>query len=377
MSTQNSSTVIRKKALNAREDFAARAMSPSKALRLSLEMACERRLRLPVTVCAVEQRRIPLSELKAQVAPDCLILLLESREAAPGVALMDREMVQALVESQTTGHVLSHPAPERPFTDTDAAIGAPLLDALMEGYDDRMSEAGDAHGRPGLRFADRIADVRALMILLQETDYQLFAITCDIGPGARTGEFTVILPETSLAPPAPPDRPDPRRGRFDLSELAMTAPATLEAVLDRVTLPLSRVMQLAPGMTLPIDADAIARTELVAARGHVAAVTRLGQMNGFRAVRLSGATAAGQAPPAPDDTELRGDAAGQVPPRHDGPSTQDSHGPTPPEPPADPAPPQPTVPDAAPDATGHTVAADGEDDGIPALPEIPGLETRQ
>jgi flagellar motor switch protein FliM len=285
MATQDSGTVIHKKARHARAGADARGMSPSKALRLALERACDGRLRLPLAVRAVEQRRVPRAELEQMAGADCLLLLIEGQGVAPGVVLVDRATVQALVEVQTVGAVRSSPPPNRPFTNTDAAIAAPLVDATLEGYDGRMADAPEAPRRAGYRFADRVADARALTLVLEEPAYELFRLTCDIGPGARTGELTVALPPAALAPPAPTGA-GAAAARFDLSELAMTAPVTLDAVLDRVELPLSRVMELAPGMAVPVDAGAIARTELVAARGHVAAVVRLGQMNGFRAVRL-------------------------------------------------------------------------------------------
>ena len=66
----------------------------------------------------------------------------------------------------------------------------------------------------------------------------------------------------------------------------MTAPVMLDAVLERLQLPLAQVTALKPGMTLAVPTAAINRTELVAARGYVVARVRLGQVNGFRAVRL-------------------------------------------------------------------------------------------
>lgn len=306
MSFQETGNVIHKKARTARADHDARAMSPAKALRLSLERACDRLYGLALNVCAVEQRRIGLDDLKQEIGDDTLLLLLEARDMPPGVAVLDHALVQALVEVQTMGRVLSSTAPARAFTDTDAAIGAPLLDAVLAGFEEKLAEDHGPRQTPAYRFGGRVADSRALMLEIEEPVHELFRLTCDIARGALTGTLTLILTEDAAAPPRPEPPPGGQGGDFDLSELVMTAPATLDAVLGRLTLPLSRVMRLAPGMTLTVDATAIGRTELVAAHGHVAAFARLGQMNGFRAVRLTGmseaaAPAGSEAPGAAPD----------------------------------------------------------------------------
>ena len=288
MSSESNSSVIHKKARHAREDFDARAMSPSKALRLSLEKCGDRIFGLALTVCAVEQRGLVHAALKQEPAADCLILLLDGQGGARGAALVDRQLAQALVEVQTMGRVRPGAADERPLTGTDAAIVAPLIDAMCDGFDEKMAEAQD-HYRPArFRFGDRVADMRGLMLALEAPDFELLRLTVDVSSGARTGVLTVILPREAVAQPDPGAADGGPDDRFDLGELAMTAPVSLDAVLERIELPLAQICQLTPGMTLPIGAGAIGRTELVAAKGHVAARGRLGRINGFRAVRLQG-----------------------------------------------------------------------------------------
>lgn len=289
MTRQENSSVIQKKARHAREDFDARAMSPAKALRLSLEKCSDRLFDLAVTVGTVEQRRLPHAALKQEAGSDSLILLLDGPEGERGAALIDRQFVQALLEVQTMGAVRPGTAAERPFTGTDAAIAAPLADALLEEFDTRMADA-DARQAPGrFRFGDRVADARALTLALEAPEFELFRFTLDIASGAKTGVMGLVLPQAAIHRAEPASAAGGRqRAAFEIRDMAMSAPVTLDAVLDRVELPLARVCALEPGMTLPIGAAAIGQTELVASRGHVAAVVQLGQMNGFRAVRLSG-----------------------------------------------------------------------------------------
>lgn len=378
MSSDETSSVIHRKARHGRADFDARAMSPAKALRLSLEKCGDRLFRLALTVCAVEQRGVSHAALKDEEMEDALILLLDGQAGARGAALLDRQFVQALVEVQTMGRVRPGPAAERPFTGTDAAIAAPLLDAMLEGFVTTMEEAAPNFRAGQFRFGDRVGDMRGLMLALDAPDFELIRITVDIAGGGKTGVMTLILPAAAFDAPDPAAGEEGRGDRFALGELAMTAPVTLDAVLDRVEMPLAQVCKLAPGMTLPLSASAIGRTELVAARGHVAATVRLGQMNGFRAVRLTGgamadAPAAGgeagagrpEAPP-----ELPGEPA-DGPPEHF--EAGDGKGDDAADPPGLPDQDTGGPPDAQVDDLPDLPGLSGSDD-LPGLPDLPALD---
>ncbi|MCZ7675072.1 MAG: FliM/FliN family flagellar motor switch protein [Roseovarius sp.] len=282
-------------------------MSPARALRLAVERSGDRIIGLAVTVRAVEQRRLPHAELADAVDADDLIVLLDGPGGSRGAAVFDRPFVQALIEAQTTGRVRHAPPPERPFTSTDAAMTAPLISAVMGLFAEPLADPGtgasaetraDTRPRPdsqsgGFRFGDRVADARALALAIGSHDLDCFRLTAAIGEGAIVGTLTVILPPEASAPPDTADAD--ARNAFDLTAAALGAPVTLDAVLARIRLPLSEVCALEPGMVLPVSAAAIGHTELIAAGGHVAARGRLGQMHGFRALRLTDpATAEGR-----------------------------------------------------------------------------------
>lgn len=299
MSSEERKSVIHRKAASAREDFDARAMSPSKALRLSLEKCGDRLFGLALTVGTLEQRRLSHAALKEETGDDNLILLLDGQGGARGAALFDLQFAQGLVEVQTMGRVRPGAAPERPLTGTDAAIAAPLVDAVLDGVDRKLEEAMPGHRTLDFRFGDRVGDARGLLLALEAAEFELFRLTVDIGGGAKTGILTLILPAVVLARPEAGTGEAGEGADFDLGELAMQVPVTLDAVLDRVQLSLAEVCALKPGMRLPVNAAAIGRTDLVAASGHVAAQARLGQMNGMRAVRLNGAGGEDAPQPAP------------------------------------------------------------------------------
>ncbi len=117
MSTVENGSVIEKKARSGREQSKAHVMSWSKAIRLALERSSDRLVNLPLIVRSVEEVTVDLENLGDQAGGDRLIMLLErqghgeegqvrpGRDAERGAAILDRALVQTLVEVQTRGHV--------------------------------------------------------------------------------------------------------------------------------------------------------------------------------------------------------------------------------------------------------------------------------
>jgi flagellar motor switch protein FliM len=344
MQLDDSSTILQRKAKVARQEHDARALTPGKALRLALELTGDALYKLAMTVDRVEERSLAHADLRAEVArlggpmgttpqegaeieaeqaPDPadltgpLLLLLDGPEGARGAVTVGRALVQALIEVQTMGKVSGQRPPERAFTPTDAAVCAPLLNTLFAGFGDKMEELREGVA-PLLayRFGDRVEDARALGLALEAERFELIELEVDVARGRKTGTLTVLLPAPLLPPPPRDEAEEEAASRFNLAALAMQAPVTLNAVLDWVEMPLKEVCALKPGALIPVAAQALDRTELVASQGHVVAKVRLGQMNGFRAVRFTQGPQMG-AGDTQEKMEARGAlAAKDVPERH-------------------------------------------------------------
>ena len=71
-----------------------------------------------------------------------------------------------------------------------------------------------------------------------------------------------------------------------MQDAVSLAPATLDGVLHKSTLPLGVVNGLALGSVIPIDGATVGSVRLFALGGHLVATTRLRQAAGMRAVRL-------------------------------------------------------------------------------------------
>lgn len=285
MSEDIADSVIHRKAQVARDGFDAREMSPSKALRLSLAKSAARLMGLAITVRTVEQTVLPLSKIESSMGDDGLLILLDGPERARGVVRLDLQAVAALIEMQLKGRVKQAEAAPRPFTPTDAAIAQPLINAVLEGFDQSMSEAGIADGASGFRFGDRVADAKTLALALSEPEFDHFRLNLDLAGGAKSGVLDVVLPKAQHEPEGKLGE-DGGELALKLEENALNAPVILDATLGRVRVPLQDICNWKAGTVVPLSPDVLSEARLLGAEQHVVATVKLGQLHGFRAVRL-------------------------------------------------------------------------------------------
>jgi flagellar motor switch protein FliM len=288
MAHDNGNSVLHRKTQVAREDFDARGMSPSKALRLALSKAADGLLGLAVTVSTVEQVKLPQTAIESDIGNTGLLMLLDGTQGRRGAMMMDQSFLSALIEVQTMGYVRKADAQDRPLTRTDAAIAAPLIDEMLRLFDVHMEDAMAGHIPAEFRFGDMIEDTRALALAMEQPDYDRFRITADLGQGAKTGVLDILLPK---APPPTPVAGQGPRGVEDSDTLkgsAMNAPVVLNAVMARISMPLDQICNLKEGQVMAIAREAISELQLLGADNHLVASVKLGQVNGWRAVRLLG-----------------------------------------------------------------------------------------
>lgn len=281
-------------------------MSSAKALRLSLARAADTLFDLALTVATVEQQRVTLGQIDEALKEDGLILLLDGSGGTRGAVCLDQQMMAALIEVQTTGRVRKGTAQPRRATRTDAAMMAPLVDALMDGIDTEMGAEVDGYQPRGFCFGDRVDDLRSLALTLHAPDYDHFRVTVDLGPGAKTGWLDLLLPARADPPKQPAESDRTARDSDQMSDVVLGAPVVLDAVLARISVPLREACALEPGQILQLDRETLTATRLVTADGHLVAEARLGQVNGWRALRLVSAPGAplpdlAEPPPKADD----------------------------------------------------------------------------
>lgn len=280
----SSASVIHRKAKVARDEFDAREMSPTKALRLALAKEAAAQFELPLVVRMVEHESVALTGIEALAGDDGLLILLDGLEGPPGAIKLDLQFVMALIEVQLMGEVRQGEAKPRSFTPTDAAIVQPLMNAVLDSYAEQVNACDRMPDAARFRFGDRVENGRALALALWAPDYDLYRLSVDFGPGAKTGMMELILPE----PPPVPEVEEPGGNTLarKLEENAMNAPVMLDAVLAPIRLPLSDICRWTPGTVLKLSPDTVTGARVIGAKGHKVAAAKLGQLNGFRAVRL-------------------------------------------------------------------------------------------
>ncbi|SMD11691.1 flagellar motor switch protein FliM [Primorskyibacter flagellatus] len=287
MTGQVVNEVLSKKANAARREQEARVLSPARALRRALSRSADALWGLAIVADGMQQETLVLDVCLDGVPHDALVMVLDGLDGVTGAVVLDRATVRSVIEVQTLGRVTSQPLDQRPLTQTDAAMCAPLLDAMLGRLSANL-EGHPAQGEyTGYRFGAMVEDTRALGVLMDAAEFHSFLVSVEIGDGLRRGEILLILPV--LPKPEPATRPDPPRdplsaknaGRMQMVE------ARIEAVLSRIRMPLSAASRLKPGNLLPLPENVLNQVELSAGGVHIANGCRLGQMGGFRAVRVT------------------------------------------------------------------------------------------
>jgi len=285
MSERGGNTVIHRKARSGRAEHQARGMSPSKALRLALAQSADALYDMPVAVAAVEQVEISQTGLRREFAGGGLLVLLDGPDGARGALRMDLGFLGALIEMQTTGRVLGRASSDRTVTRTDAAISAPLIDAMLTRFGAQLAQEASEHWAQGFRYGVMMEDARVMQLALTAPEFHVLRLMVEAGDVAHPGAITLLLPAPPEAPAAQSAEREAVLART-LEACAMDVPVKLEAVLGRMRMPLGELCGLKPGDTLPVATDTPMRIRLEASEKHVVAMAHLGQSNGARAVRL-------------------------------------------------------------------------------------------
>ncbi|WP_071674629.1 FliM/FliN family flagellar motor switch protein [Nioella nitratireducens] len=240
---------------------------------------------------------VHVADLMAAMPENGLIALLEAGEDRRAVCLFDPGLVDALVEVQTTGRVDDGPGLARAPTRIDAALAKDFTGLFLGALEGELADLTGIDWPQTLTYGAPLLDARQLDLLLPERPYHLLRATLDLGGGAKTGWVLLAVPVTGAADPPDGPPPDDSAWRAAWREAVLSAPAALEAVLQRRWLPLHRIEALSVGDVLPLDRGDLAGVELCDLSGTRRFRARLGRVDGHRALRLT--QGAGLTPPAP------------------------------------------------------------------------------
>ena len=287
-------TTLQRKAGAGRGDDDAPGMTPAKALRLALSKAAQDELSLALRVQGVAESRVNQPGLLAALSDDLLLLLLEGPQGGLGVAALDIQTLAALIEVQTMGQVLKSPATQRQATATDSAMCEPLLGRALQEFEGHLAGSAAERWAAGFRFGERVENVRLLGLRLEEMDFRLFRISLDMADGAKKGELLLALPAEGCVQRKTGADGGQSWARM-LQKAVHVSHAELLGVLHRTQMPLAAVTAFKIGDLLPVPQSAIGEVLLEGADGRAVGVARLGQQNGYRALRIKDGTIDGAA----------------------------------------------------------------------------------
>lgn len=302
-------------------------MSPSRALRLATEKTADASFSLVLTVQTIERALVDHAGWIKMIPDGVLLLLLDGPDGAVGVMTLDAATLAALIEMQTVGQVSAKPLQARPLTRTDAAMVAPLVDGILHRMSQHLMDHPDSYWACGYRYGAMIDDRRSLGMALAAPDFHVFRLPLDIADGIRSGEVMLALPQRA-APVAQTDPDETGEVSVQLQQRVLDAPVRLDAILCRLSLPLSEVGRLAVGDVLALPKDVLQEIAIEGVGRQHVATARLGRVDGMRALRL---TASGQTPaasengvaadPSPTHSDAASSLAGRPPapqmPAHD------------------------------------------------------------
>lgn len=279
-------SVLQRKLAAAQDEGRSIRRSILRAMRLGLARAAVETIDMAMTVIGATQARRSQDDLESVLPDDRLFVFLSGPGGVLGGICVDRVCVTTIIQQQTMGTVFSAPVGNRAFTDTDAAMVAPLVDAFLPRARDLVEATVDRVCLDGFQFAGRAEDRRSFILALEYESFRLFDLTVEIGGGVSQGNLTVILPDQ----PEPQDASDTAGDAIDAVGMEQSfgvMRAELMAVISRVQLPLSAFAEMRPGDVLPLIGDKLDKTEVLTIEGQKVALARLGQCRGMRALRLN------------------------------------------------------------------------------------------
>ncbi|WP_170332577.1 FliM/FliN family flagellar motor C-terminal domain-containing protein [Ruegeria arenilitoris] len=282
--TQTISAALARKLSVGQEEQGDKPRSVLRALRLAFARAAGDRLQLPMVVIGAKQSHRTPDMLADQVGEDWLLLQFVDGDGALAAICMDIGAVSAIVQVQTIGEVMAGESSPRAFTPTDGAMVVPLIEDAMARAVDLVEAPGDQSSLSGFEFATRLADLRTLSLAMVEDAYRVFDLTVELGGGLRQGQISVFLPDRTAEDADELTQEDTGP---NLEQASGVLRAELNTVICRMSLPLASLSRLKTGDVLPLTGSRLDRAEVLTIDRSRAAIGRLGQCGGMRAVRLN------------------------------------------------------------------------------------------
>ncbi|WP_435258616.1 FliM/FliN family flagellar motor switch protein [Thioclava sp. FR2] len=285
--------ILRKKIKIVRKDREAGSSSVERAWRIGFSRALRDEAKVAAEFSTMSISRMSLAEL-LELPPDrALILTLEGPDAGMGMVMLSSELFSAITEILTLGLCRSLPAEPRKPTRTDAAMVAPVIEQALRNLEHALEEDPDLLWTSGFHFASCLEDARPLGLLFEDIPYKVFRGRLTVADGKREGEIILVLPADgkgrthdilSASVVQMAERPTFRER---LAKEVGQAEVKMDAVVSRLTLPISEALALRTDMVLTLPSTSLDQISIEGFDGRKLAIGKLGQQRGMRAIRLT------------------------------------------------------------------------------------------
>jgi len=286
MNDQTELSTLQRKAGVGRAPVEGAGMTPVKAFRLAISKAAQDELNLAARVVSAGEELANLPHLLEGLEPETLLMVLEGPQGNRGLAVFDPQVLAAVIEVQTTGHVRKANATPRPSTRTDSAMCETVLNRVLQEFEGHLAGEKASSWAAGYRFGEQIIGTRLLGLALADVEYRVFRLSLDLAEGAKTGELMLAFPAAG-SKSAGPVADSARAWEQALEKTVCASYVKITAVLHRVEVPLDVVRNYKSGDLIPVPKTAVSKVLLEGVDGRNVGRARLGKQDGFRALRLS------------------------------------------------------------------------------------------
>ena len=261
-------------------------LTSSRALRVAMTRAADKSLGLSLTVSSVVEEMLANEELIDALPSQYLFAALIKHEEIVGILGVDTQMRAAAIEIQTMGRLANIVAQDRLPTGTDMMMLAPLCEELLE----QLRETTDGSDLEGwgqdVVLGPVFESLRAAGLAMKDADFRLMRLSIDLGVAERKGEVVLAMPNHRTLEKVELVKVADQSWDKKMHEAVSSAPAVLDAILHKMTLPLGQVNAFCVGDTLPLLGATVGTVQLFAPNRVMVIEARLGQSGGKRAVRI-------------------------------------------------------------------------------------------
>jgi flagellar motor switch protein FliM len=260
------------------------AKSPTRQMRRALGRAADNAVGLSASVLGISEDVMDAESLIEKGPEGWVVLGLRSGDAAgfSWLFLVDQPMRSALIEMQTMGSLLPLAQAQRPVTRTDAVMSVPFAANLL-------AELGEVDfGAPDVNLASYdigpVENLRTAGLVMMQGSYRVWRVSVQLGGGEAQGEMLIALRPKEANVPKPVVNTN--TWSKNLHNALGDAPADLDAVLSKMTLPIGMIEAFEVGQVLQLAGTTVGSVTLTGPGGEKVSTARLGQVAGKRAVRI-------------------------------------------------------------------------------------------